>query len=184
MFDDSLDIWSVNVDGTGLRRLTRGLNPDPTRGFIARDPAWSPDGRRIAFSRSSGPGEGRLFVMAPTGAGARAVGRYRPDHDESDPAWSPDSGRIAFVDLLFNQSDNPTWVSVINADGSGLKKLTVVASLLRSGRRMARRSSMRTSSSAGQRCSTPYLPAAGGNAYSLLTPRMASGRPTATGSPT
>ena len=67
--------------------------------------------------------------MAPTGAGARAVGRYRPSHDESDPAWSPDSGRIAFVDQLVNQSDNSTSdnstsVSVINADGSGLKRLT------------------------------------------------------------
>ena len=35
------DIWSVNVDGTGLRRLTRGSNPDPARGFLDRHPTWS-----------------------------------------------------------------------------------------------------------------------------------------------
>src|SRR5262249_60426026 len=42
VFDNTHDIWSVNADGTGLRRLTHA----PWREF---DPSWSPDGRLIAY---------------------------------------------------------------------------------------------------------------------------------------
>lgn len=51
------DLWIVRIDGTGLRRLTR-LNADEP------SPAWSPDGRQIAFLAGDG-----LYLMDLSGQG-------------------------------------------------------------------------------------------------------------------
>lgn len=45
-------IWAVNIDGSGLQRLTEGYAPQ-----------WSPDGQHIAFLRSPKQGEYELWVM-------------------------------------------------------------------------------------------------------------------------
>jgi TolB protein len=77
------EIYVVNADGSGLRRLTRSRADD-------EHPTWSPDGRRIAFA--SGfvlPKEGhRPWLMAMPAAGGRTVriGRFA---GVLDPAWSP-----------------------------------------------------------------------------------------------
>lgn len=71
----------------GVRRLS------PTR---ASDfsPAWSPDGRRIAFAREVA-GNRDIYVMAADGS---AVQRLTEDPGTDDePTWSPDGDRIAFA---------------------------------------------------------------------------------------
>ncbi len=74
------DIYIVNVDGTGLRRVADGL-----------DPIWSPNGREIAFVRWQESG-GVWVVDADTGNEWRAF-----DWDKARwPSWSPDGGRILF----------------------------------------------------------------------------------------
>jgi Tol biopolymer transport system component len=75
-------IFAVNVDGTGLRRLTSN----------GRDsyPVWSPDGKRIAFIRIVGP-EWRLFTMSRTGQGQRRLPQAPP---AGRPSWSPDGKSI------------------------------------------------------------------------------------------
>jgi dipeptidyl aminopeptidase/acylaminoacyl peptidase len=74
------DIYTINADGSGLRRLTDGL-----------DPAWSPDGAQIAFSRWRSPWG--IYLIQPDGSGEqRAV-----DGDLlKEPAWSSDGSRMAF----------------------------------------------------------------------------------------
>jgi hypothetical protein len=69
---ENREIFIVNVDGTGLRRLTLG-----------GDPTWSPDGRQIAFTRFE-PGQ-HLYVINADGSGERLVlgGRWRV----FDPDW-------------------------------------------------------------------------------------------------
>jgi len=59
VFDNFQDVWSINADGTGLRRLTR--SPDPEF-----QPAWSPDGRFIAYRREPN-GNPQLWVMNADG---------------------------------------------------------------------------------------------------------------------
>ena len=85
-------IWRINVDGTGLTRLTDRDD---------REPAWSPDGGSIVFTRwalgfgevGSSPGQD-IYVMNPDGSGQlRLTGR----HNASDPTWSPDGSEIAYV---------------------------------------------------------------------------------------
>jgi len=75
------DVYIINADGSGLRRLTDGL-----------DPVWSPDGTQVALSRWRDP-RGVWIVQADGGAERRLF-----DWSETrTPAWSPDGSRIAFV---------------------------------------------------------------------------------------
>jgi serine/threonine protein kinase len=52
LFTRGREIWVVNINDTGLQRLTKGYEPQ-----------WSPDGRHIAFLRSPKEGEYELWVM-------------------------------------------------------------------------------------------------------------------------
>jgi len=71
-------------------------------------PAWSPDGRRIAFQ---GGQYSALYVVNADGSGQRTLARWG-----NAPAWSPDARRIAFF-----QSNK---LYVVNADGRGHRTLT------------------------------------------------------------
>jgi Tol biopolymer transport system component len=46
--NDDHNIWVVNIDGTGLRRLTNPPNPTDPLNFNYGSPTWSPDGKWIA----------------------------------------------------------------------------------------------------------------------------------------
>src|SRR4051794_11603402 len=82
----------------------------------ATQPAWSPDGTKVALVHAGG-----IWVMNPDGRHARLLtGTYT---NESDPAWSPDGTRIAFVDAT---SANPD-IYVMSASGKGRTPLTQTA---------------------------------------------------------
>lgn len=78
----SAGIFVMNVDGSGLRRLTKA----------ARDhfPVWSPDGRHIAFLRVY-KNDWRVYVMDPSGSGLR---RLRLAPPAGRPSWTVDSKSI------------------------------------------------------------------------------------------
>jgi Tol biopolymer transport system component len=78
------EIQVANADGTGRRRLS-------TSGDY--DPAWSPDGSRLAFV-SERDGAPSIYVMAADGSSVTR--RTRGPYDTS-PAWSPDGSTIAFA---------------------------------------------------------------------------------------
>ena len=71
------EIYVVNADGEGLRRLTRNAGPDVA-------PAWSPDGRKIAFE-SRRDRKGEIYVMTVDGRKLRRLTR-NPASDSS-PAF-------------------------------------------------------------------------------------------------
>jgi TolB protein len=109
------DVYVMNADGSGQRNLTH----TPKAG--ESDPAWSPDGHHIAFSRLAGPPwVVRIVVMNADGSGKHAVTQKL--HKIGDAlwtgatvGWSPDGRRIAF--------DDHDAIYVVNADGSELRRL-------------------------------------------------------------
>ncbi|MGK2934839.1 MAG: hypothetical protein ACSLFE_06295 [Gemmatimonadaceae bacterium] len=95
----------------------------PSGGEYGRNPAWSPSGDAIAFTRSSSGETSSLYVL-PLGAspGGTAVRIVVPSVlDAQHPAWSPDGQRLAFSCMI--EPDNAD-ICVINTDGSGLIRLT------------------------------------------------------------
>ena len=110
-------IYVMNADGSEQRRLTRNKWAD---GF----PAWSPDGHRIAFT-STRDGNAEIYVMSADGSDQRRLTRNPADDGVgylgwSSSAWSPDGREIAFA----SQRDGNDEIYVMNADGSGVRRLT------------------------------------------------------------
>lgn len=101
------DIYVMNTDGTAPTQLT--THPDADF-----DPAWSPDGSKIAF-RSHRDGNEEVYVMNADGSDQQNLSNS-PGGDYS-PVWSPDGKQIAFMsDRTDRGSGNSVWI--LNADGS------------------------------------------------------------------
>jgi Tol biopolymer transport system component len=131
--DSSSRLHVVNVDGTGDRTLLAASRAAwaPGGHAVIWPLAWSPDGRRIAFSRparspTTRAGASEIYVIDTDGSGLRRLTRTAarmqlPSGDvvHADsiwPAWSPDGKQIVFVSL-------PNRLQVMNADGSGLRRV-------------------------------------------------------------
>ena len=103
-------IYVMNADGTGLTRLSNDADYD-------LDPAWSPDGRKIAFVSAR---DGYYAIFAMNADGSDQTRLTSNPEGNGQPAWSPDGGKIAFV----SRRDGNNEVYVMNADGSGQTRLT------------------------------------------------------------
>ncbi|MEP0848459.1 MAG: PD40 domain-containing protein [Phycisphaerae bacterium] len=89
------DIWSLPARHGSARNMTR------TSGVAEHDPAWSPDGKQIAYF-SDATGEYELYVRPADGKGeAKALTQNSKTYYYS-PTWSPDSKHIAFWDKAGN----------------------------------------------------------------------------------
>lgn len=136
-------VWLAHVDDSVPPfPITSGEHSDG-------QPAWSPDGRRLAFTsrRGAGSTESSLHVLPVDGPGETVLLCARPEAVEA-PSWSPDGTRIAFVsreraqrwsdgdderarpprriDRLFSRLDDVGWtidrpagVFVVAANGAG-----------------------------------------------------------------
>jgi Tol biopolymer transport system component/DNA-binding winged helix-turn-helix (wHTH) protein len=78
---------SVAGGGHEAQRLTDVAAAD-------KDPAWSPDGTRIAFA-SNRDGKYELYVMRSDGGAPERV--TRNDDNDERPSWSPDGTRLVFM---------------------------------------------------------------------------------------
>jgi Tol biopolymer transport system component len=104
------EIYVMKADGSGVSRLTNNAANDG-------QPAWSPDGKKIAFV-SNRAGNDEIYVMNADGTGVtRLTNNTTAD---KAPAWSPNGTKIAFVS---NRADQHDEIYVMSANGSGVTQL-------------------------------------------------------------
>lgn len=105
------DIWVIGLGGSPAIRLTHTDARDSS-------PAWSPDGRMIAFDRARRGHHDHIFIMAANGTSVTRV--TRQVLSERDPAWSPNGRR-----LVFSKGGGPDReLCTVRLDGSNLRRVT------------------------------------------------------------
>jgi len=96
VFEARGEIFTVPADKGDARNLTH------TPRVAERDPAWSPDGKSIAFF-SDESGEYELHIVDQSGLGAgKKINLGNPPSFFYAPLWSPDSKKIAYTDKRLN----------------------------------------------------------------------------------
>ena len=128
--DGHVEVYVMNADGSGQRRITVTPSGNFTPGTL------SPDGKQIAFhGRRAGSNGTFLYIANSDGSAMRAI--TDSTMNISNPQWSSDGRKILFTSRPVSSQD---WVKLtpaerdgflarteiftINADGSGLLQLT------------------------------------------------------------
>src|ERR1700757_897180 len=119
VFEARGEILTVPVEHGDIRDLTN------TTGAAERDPAWSPDGKWIAYF-SDQSGEYALHLRSQDGMGeAKKFDLGNPPSFYYSPTWSPDSKKIAYSDKRLNlwyldiETGKPVHVDTNPYDGTG-----------------------------------------------------------------
>jgi len=107
-------IWTIPATGGAATRITDVFND-------ARQPAWSPDGKWIAFFGYRDGGYD-LWAVAPDGTGQRKLtwGAY----DDREPTWSHDGTRIAFSSDRGNPLGSDYNIWVLDVASGAVRQLT------------------------------------------------------------
>lgn len=115
--DVTANVYKVRHDGQQEQRLTLGLLNSTGAGAWTGQPAWSPDGEKIAYvSYQSGNAE--IYLMDTDGTLIWRVTDFIDD--DLQPAWSPDGRQLAFVSFR----DGNGEVYTIAASGDNPRRLT------------------------------------------------------------
>jgi Tol biopolymer transport system component len=107
------NIYTIEPDGGHLTMLT------DLRDQVADDPAWSPDGQRIAYVVRESNGASDIWVINADGSGAYAL--TSGPGSSWGPTWSPDGSRLAYTHSASGQADQ-IWI--VGADGSNPRAFT------------------------------------------------------------
>jgi Tol biopolymer transport system component len=108
--NETNDLWVKAVDGDALRRLT------DTPQLHESMPAWSPDGRQIAFYNTENGTTIGVFVVSSLGGPVRQVASRG-----IDPAWTPDGRSLLFAS---NREGEDRGVFVQLLETGALRQLT------------------------------------------------------------
>jgi len=122
-FEDTPQIYVANLDGSDVKRLTSGPESND-------QPAWSPDGTRIAFRKwtlgAPNSGDSDIWVINPDGTDARNLTSDMGATNQTSPAFSPfieGVYRIAFS-AQTNDPNGEAHLFTMAADGSDKHQIT------------------------------------------------------------
>jgi TolB protein len=105
--DGTEAVYLMKPDGTDRRCLIDTAGPDSF-------PAWSPDGRWLAFIGGATEGDEDIYVVRADGTLLQQL--TDTDAVEEQPEWSPDGTRIGYTSS--NEEDSPSTIHVMARDGS------------------------------------------------------------------
>ena len=112
----NFEIYTVNVNGTGLTSLT-------TNSILDGHPAWSPDDQEIVYASFYATDKAKLIRSSVTGTVLHSALTPSGAND-NDPDWLPD-GRIVFKTDRFGTLGSPqVRIAVMDKDGSNVTQVT------------------------------------------------------------
>jgi Tol biopolymer transport system component len=154
--DGNQDIYTLNSDGSDLRRLT-------TQPGVDRAPAWSPDGQQLAFV-SDRSGQAVLFLMnVQSGEVTLLLELHDPGQSLSSSrmSWSPDGNYLAYT--ITETGQREIFIEVISVETGATKRLHrgMAPSWSPDGARLA--------FNAGQIPQIAVMPSGGGEIVPLLS---------------
>lgn len=113
-FDGRTRIWVSALDGSRLRKVSSLGSASASAADL--EPAWSPDGRQIAYVSFNGSNSDIWVVQAD---GAYPLKLTANGANNTNPSWSPDGSKIAFV----SDKEGTKDIWLMNANGSSSAKL-------------------------------------------------------------
>jgi Tol biopolymer transport system component len=113
----SAALYVVNVDGSGLSRIT-------PPGFCDDDGSWSPDGTEIVFEHF-----GSLYTVHPDGSRLSKIslrtGSSTTAFTAFDAGWSPDGTKLVFsLNVKGSAGSVQEGIGTADADGSNVQMIT------------------------------------------------------------
>ena len=110
---DHKNLWLIKADGTGMHRFTT-FNGDDV------NPSFSPDGKKITWSRFRPNGKSDVMIKQTDGTGGKQLtGGPGEDHG---PTYLPDGTKICYTHVAGMKRTGQIWC--MNPTGSGKNKLT------------------------------------------------------------
>ncbi|MFD0265100.1 protein kinase [Streptomyces sp. NPDC127106] len=104
-------LFVVNVADGSARQVTAGTGQ-------VEDPAWSPDGKRIAFCMPSGKDDWQIHAVDADTPGAAPQQLTRLPHPALDPVWSPDGRTFAYTAGTYGRGAQGD-IRLVGTDGTG-----------------------------------------------------------------
>ena len=113
-------IWVMDADGENEKQLTFGE--------LYGDPAWSPDGRQMAFCHRTEDIHWDIYIMSADGSDVEQI--TDTPEDDCHPTWSPDGRQITFDKAVWEEKPDGKWIlksaviCVMNVDGTDVREIT------------------------------------------------------------
>jgi Tol biopolymer transport system component len=113
------EIYVMDADGTNVRRVTTL----PAHAMFDHAPRFSPDGRRIVFTRYiTDPGISALFTVRVDGGGLKQLTPWR--NGAANAHWSPNGKKLVFEAYTYINRECYGDIYTVDSDGQHLTNIT------------------------------------------------------------